>query len=481
MTPDRTTRVVGAVRWALVLASALVALGAWASYLRAAGSDPHGAHAPRYQCPMHPAVVSDRPGECPICGMDLEPIDSSRAAAPAASAPVEVDPHLPDGGTAAFYCPMHLDVKSVEPGRCPICKMKLEPIPTAAHGQSPTGVAPLTLALDRMQAIGVRTAVATARPLAPVVRATATVASPEQGVAEVHVRAPGFVERIGVRETGVRVRAGQELLALYSPEIHQAQAELVASRALGAPALDAGLLDLDRVGAAARSKLELLGMDRRSIEAVASSGKPMRAVPVTAPASGWVTKKNVVLGSYVTPETTLYEIVDLSKVYVVADVSTEEMADVRVGSKARFAVTGRPELEASGAIDLVYPRTNPEARTTRVRMQIKNERNDFLPGQYGILEVAREAAQAIFVPRDAIVDTGSQRYVFVDQGEGRLAPRLVSTLTGDGDEVAISEGLSAGERVVSGATFLVDSESRLRAALAAPAPADAGATPHRGH
>jgi Cu(I)/Ag(I) efflux system membrane fusion protein len=227
---------------------------------------------------------------------------------------------------------------------------------------------------------------------------------------------------------------------------------------------DAGISD--RVTGAARQKLEILGMSPRAIDEVVASGKPARAIGVSAPASGWVTKKNVVLGSYVTPETVLYEIVDLSRVYVIADVFSADMGDVKIGSEGNFAVSGNPDLTAKATVDLVYPSTNPEARTTRVRMQVTNKDMRFRPGQYGTVEIARAPHKGVFVPRDAVVDTGESRYVFVDEGEGRLVPRNVDVGMAQGDDVEIKRGVSAGERVVAGATFLVDSESRLRAALA---------------
>jgi Cu(I)/Ag(I) efflux system membrane fusion protein len=455
----------GIVRWVLVVLSLVVAVASWWTWLRAAGRDGGAASQPKYQCPMHPSIVSNDPGDCPICGMALEPIESTRTAvgtmnatgAPYALADAGAAT-IGDAGAARFFCPMHPEVKSESEGRCPVCKMKLEPIPRRT-AKLPTGTTTVSLTLDRMQAIGVRTAIASERDATTTIRATASIASPETGAAEVHARTAGFVERIAVRETGVRVGERQELLAIYSPEVYQAEAELLATRNLG----DAG----DRMTSAARTKLELLGMSSREIDDVVATGKPARAIGIVAPAPGWVTKKNAVLGSYVTPETVLYEIVDLSRVYVVADVFAHDLADVHVGSHARFVVVGRKDLEARAAIDLIYPRASPEVRTVRVRMTIPNDRRElrFLPGQYGTLEIDRPARRLVVVPRDAVVDTGAETYVFVDEGNGTLAPRAVVVGRADERGVEIVEGIAVGDRLVSGATFLVDSESRLRAAL----------------
>jgi Cu(I)/Ag(I) efflux system membrane fusion protein len=327
-----------------------------------------------------------------------------------------------------------------------------------APGSVPAGTTPITLAFDRVQSIGVRTAVAEERDTGGVLRVTATVTAPEQGAAEVHVRAPGFVERMAVRETGVKVGAGQELLGLYSPDVFQAESELLAAKGFG----DQGA----RSVAAARQRLELLGMSPRAIDDVLASGKPMRVIPVASPAGGYVSKKSVVLGSYVTPEMALYEIVDLSKVYVVADVFQRDIASIHLGTEGRFAPSQQPDRAMSAKVDLIYPQINTEARTTRVRMQVKNDRLELLPGQYGNVDFVLAASKVLVVPRDAIVDTGRVAYVFVDEGGGRYAPQAVSLGKDLDDGFEVLAGITAGDRVVSSATFLIDSESRLQASLA---------------
>ncbi len=468
-------RVMAIVRWVIVLVSLAVAIGAWWSFRRAHGDGGVLASQARYTCPMHPGIVSPSPGQCPICGMDLVPVqrDTDTHAHAGPSFPFTLEDAgaatTGDGGAARFACPMHPEVRSHDPGTCPVCKMKLEPIPSSSS-QHAAGLAPVTLTEGRLQSIGVRFAVASLGESDGVLRSTASVALPEQGASEVHVRAAGFVERIAVRETGVKVSAGQELVAIYSPEVFQAEADLLAARAIGGAAFpmlgDAGAGD-DRVTSAARARLELLGMSPRAVDEVLRTGKIARTFAIVAPASGVVVRKNVVLGSYVTPETTLYEIVDLSKVYVIADVFDASAEAAQVGTRARFVVAGRPELSADGTIDLVYPRANPESRTTRVRMPIANPNMRFVPGTAGTLEVPHAARSALFVPRDAVVDTGSERHVFVDAGGGTLVPRTVTTGRASGERIEVTSGLRAGERVVSGATFLVDSESRLRAAMGA--------------
>lgn len=497
--PPRGVKTMAAVRWVILGIAALLAVFMWLSYAQAQLSSSKtgtGAEAPKYHCPMHPQIVSNEPGECPICHMNLEPIagersvppDAGRAAPPAPAQPQ--DAGAPQAAVdAGFTCPMHPEVHSDVPGRCPICNMALEPAkadaggevngmaPAAsAPGSTPPGTTPIKLALDRIQSIGVRTAVAEEISSKAALRVTAIVMPPEQGAAEVHVRSAGFVEAIHIDQTGVSVRAGQAMLALYSPELFQAQNELLATKQWGG---DAGA-----TSSSARRKLELLGMTTPEIDRVVAKGEPLRAITVAAPRGGFVTKKSVVLGSYVTPEMALYEVQDLSKVYVVADVFLTDIASVTKGADGRFVPAGHPERTTTAKVDLVYPLVNAEARTRRIRMQVRNEGSTaYAPGEYGTVELAVAPRKRVAIPRDALVDTGTATYAFVVEPEGRFVPRVVALAGGDVGHVYIEGGLGAGERVVSGATFLIDSESRLQASIAqatqspssgAPTPASEG-------
>jgi Cu(I)/Ag(I) efflux system membrane fusion protein len=337
--------------------------------------------------------------------------------------------------------------------------------------------------MDRVQSIGVRTAVVESVPAGRRVRVTASVAPTEQGLAQVHVRANGFVEQIAATQTGVNVGQGQALFSMYSPEIFQAQSELLAAAqwTAEAPAPGADANVNTRAAVAARRKLELLGMATKDIDRVVQTKTALRAIPVYAPQRGVVTKKNVVLGSYVTPDMTLYELQDLSKVYVVADVFPKDVAFVQKGMKARFALARRPEPPIEANVDLVYPVVDLDARTTRVRLTLKNAGLELRPGDFGTVELDAPSQTLLAVPRDAVVDTGRYAYVFVVKESGVFEPHVVALAGEEGERALIQSGVAAGDRVVSGATFLIDSESRLQAAVQSAGNAPPPAPAHGSH
>lgn len=432
--PPKGVRFMAAVRWVILAITILVAAVVWWSYAagthHAAGGGETTEAKPKYFCPMHPQIVSDEPGECPICHMTLEPMPADRQKTVGAEM-------MHDAGSPAAAN----DSSSS----------------SLPSGSVPPGTTSIKLSLDRVQAIGVRTALAREQTVSSVVRATAVVTPTEQGIAEVHVRSAGFVERIFVDQTGISVTREQALLALYSPEIYQAESELLSTKQWTRD--DAGVRSLQ----AARRKLELLGMTDKDIDRVLEKNEALRAIPIYARQSGFVAKKNVVAGSYVTPEMALYEIQDLSHVYVVADVFERDLGSLRVGIEGTFT-SPRGDL-ARGTVDLIYPTLNAQARTTRVRMQLPNEKHSLQPGEYGTVAFAAAPRKALMVPLDSVIDTGMYTYVFVVDSDGRFSPRSVVLGEEDGNQVAIRAGISSGDRVVSGATFLIDSESRLQASV----------------
>ncbi len=488
----RGVRAMALLRWALVLVMALVAVGSVAYSFGLVSTDPANAAATLYHCPMHPQVVQDHPGDCPICGMTLVKFEASETARPAASSAPKQKPdahqghrHNPDD---PYACPMHpeetgLDAKD----RCPICNMFLEKRAPKAKTSSAAvpadvpGLVPVELSLDRVQLIGVRTEQARDEALTSELKTVGFVSADEARLARVHTRISGWLERLAVGTTGQKVHRGQVLASLFNLELLPAQQEFLAarrwaSRSEGSPemgGLGAGRLEQD-----ARARLELFGLSSGEIDAIAKSGQPARTIAVTAPIAGYVTRKNAVQGTYVQPGSELFEIADLSKVWVLADIYEHEIARVSVGQSATVTVSAYPNAPFRGKVGFVYPALDPGTRTLRVRVELDNKDLKLRPGMFGDVVIQLATESGVVVPADALVDTGELQYVFLAKGGGRFEPRRVQAGARAGDKVEILAGLAAGETVVTTANFLIDSESRLRAVIQPSSPNAAAAHSH---
>lgn len=445
---SRTLRVMAIVRWIILGLVALVAgYNVW-KYWGPGSSAKPSYRADRYYCPMHSQIRSPDPGACPICNMKLVPIPSH-------------DPSDRPGSVSRQELPLGAGGHG-------------GPASTTTAGalrpNAPADVASITLPTERRQLIGVTTTPVTRGALDQKLRVPGVVEAPETGLAQVSVRAAGFIERVAVRETGARVSRGQPLAWIYSPDIYRAQEEfLAASRwAAGAatPGSAAETAPTEMV-AAARRGLELLGLTSADIDEISRLGKPLRAIAVRAPISGHVTRFNAVLGLHVSPDTSLYEIADLSHVWVIASVHERDLALIRVGMAATFVTSSQPAISAEARVELVEPEISGATRTARVRVSIGNLKFEIRPGQYGDVVFKLPESTALVIPKDAVIRTGEHDYVFLDMGAGRFEPRTVRIGAQSGDRVQIIDGISEGDQVVTRGTFMLDSESRLKASLAA--------------
>lgn len=471
--PPRGARVMAWVRWALVGLMSAVAIVSVGYSLGLFAPSSANAAASQYYCPMHPQVVQDHPGECPICSMSLVPKEGGRSKpAQAVKKPQQGHEGHRHSATDPYLCPMHPEETGKDDNaRCPICEMKLvqrvaspQAAASAALPAGVPGLVPVELSLDRVQLIGVRTAVARSEALVSELRTVGYVAVDEGKVARVHARFSGWLEQLAVKTTGERVRRGQVLASVYSPELIPAQQELIAARRWNSgagPADDSS----NQLVQDAKTRLSLLGLSGAEIENVASTGKVLRSVAITAPASGFVTRKSAVLGVYVQPGLELFEISDLSKVWLLASVYEYDIARVSVGQRASVLIGAYPKDPIEGKVGFVYPAVDSSTRTSLVRIEVDNKALKLQPGMYGTVAIQVDAAEGVVVPGEAVVDTGEHQYVFVTKGDGRFEPRRVKAGTRSGDKVQISQGIVAGETVVTTAGFLIDSESRLQAAI----------------
>ncbi len=335
------------------------------------------------------------------------------------------------------------------------------------QGAEDLGQAPVTLSPIRRQAIGVRTGGVERRPFETTIRAVGAVAYDERRVRQVNLRVAGWVTNLAVNYTGQFVRAGEPLLTIYSPELAATQDEYRLALRTRAR-VGQSPMELIRTGAdaqieAARSRLRLLNLSDEQIDALEET-EPKFETTLAAPISGVVTKKMALQGMYATPEMSLYEIADLSTVWLYADVYEQDLPLVAVGQAATVTLAAYPNEQFQGRVAFVVPALSPETRTTKVRMEFPNPDLRLKPGMYGDVMIRVKGQSVLTVPREAVLDSGTRTLAFLDRGEGRFEPREIKTgRTFDGYTEVI-EGLQTGDKVVTSGTFLIDSESKLTAA-----------------
>lgn len=378
---------------------------------------------------------------------------------------------------ARYHCPMHPTYTSDRPGTCPICNMDLEPIPAvgagdhAAHSGDVPGLTGVTIEPERIQRIGVRTAVAERQPLGATLDLVAIVAPDESKLRRIQLRVAGWVRELHVNRTGETVRAGQPLLSLYSPELFQSESEfLIELEAAGDPGVhEATALE------SARERLKLLGVPPEEIARLERERKAITDLTLRAPVSGTVLERAVTEGDYVAPGTPLLTVADLSSVWLLAEVYEMDLAKVKPGVAATFTSDALPGRTLEGRVDFVYPTVSTETRTVKARIVLPNPGGVLRPGMYGRVRVATGGAGVLSVPAEAVIHTGKHDYVFIMHPGGHFEPRRVWVGRSGGDRIEIQRGLEGGETVVASAAFLIDSESRLRAAVSGGA---AGAHDH---
>ena len=407
-----------------------------------------------YVDPMHPAYKSDKPGIAPDCGMKLEPVYADDAPAPAT------------GNTKALYYrdPQQPDYRSDKPGLNPETGNTLEPVyDSAPQRDVPAGA--IRIPPERQQIIGVKFAVAETADGGRTIRTVGRVAADETRVGHVHTRVDGWIDKVLVDFTGASVRKGQPMLTVYSPEMLASQQELL----LAARARDL----MPSLFEAARRRLQLWDLSDAQIDQVLLTGQPIRNISVPAPMSGIVSERNAFPNQKVTPDTDLYTIVDLGHVWILADVFESDIATVAVGTAVSVTVPSIGLGAMPAKVNYIQPKVDPATRTLQVRLDAANPGLRLKPDMYVNVEFGIASAPRLMVPSSAVLDTGDRQTVFVDLGNGYLEPRAVAVGERVADRVTITRGLSAGERVVSSGTFLVDSESQLKAAASAMgAPAD---------
>jgi RND family efflux transporter MFP subunit len=392
--------------------------------------------------------------------------------------------------------PMHPLYRSDKPGNAPD-GMKLVPVYADEKAASPTGpLAPGTVEISpaRQQLMGVTTARAEVRSLDKTLRTVGRVEIDETRLANVHVKINGWIQKVFVDYTWQPVKKGDPLFTIYSPDLLATEQEyllaLKARKSLGESPYSEVSAGGEALLEAARRRLSLWDLTDDQIRQLEESRQPLREITYFSPASGYVMERRAFPNQYVTPDTELYKLVDLSRVWVQADIYEFEMPSVSLGQEATLTMESLPGQALQGRVSYIYPEVKQDTRTGTVRMEFPNPQLALKPGMFVNVELRRSLGRQLTVPADAILDSGLRQMVFVNRGGGAFEPREVKVGERTESWVAILSGLRAGERVVTRANFLIESESNLREAIAgmagmpgmqhkgnAAGPAQAGAAP----
>jgi multidrug efflux pump subunit AcrA (membrane-fusion protein) len=449
-----------------------------------AGEDATGE---QYTCGMHPWIITDKPGDCPICGMRLTKIvkqPGANKAQPVAASPkkdaedffADVAPKgaaQPRGERKLLFYrnPMNGMVTSPTPAKD---EMGMDYVPVyedeAAQGKASAveGLATVRVADDVLLRSGVQTAPAARATAGRTIRTVGIVVPDETRVRRVQTKVAGWIEKLYVNFTGQYVAAGQPLVSIYSPELLSTQEEYLrakktAEQFTSSPDPEVRGIGVDLVRSA-RRRLELFDIPASFIDSLEKLGTPQKAVTLVAPFAGSVTAKSAFEGQKVEPGMELFTLSDLSKVWVEASLYEYEAAAALVGKQATLTLSHQ-ELALKGSVTFVSPVLAADSRTLTVRFEFPNPGLVLKPQMHVDVSLALDASTSVVVPDAALMDTGLRTIVFVETAPGTFEPRAVVVgVRGDGTAEILS-GLREGELVAVKANFLLDSESRLRSAI----------------
>jgi RND family efflux transporter MFP subunit len=434
----------------------------------------------QYHCPMHPTYVSDKPGDCPICGMKLVPIAAQASTARAAAAG--------ERRIAYYRSPMDPKVRSDKPANDTM-GMAFVPVyedELAGGRASVAGRAALTLTPEKRQLLGVRSEELRQQPIAYTIRTVGRISADERLVHHIHTKFEGYVEHLHVDFTGRLVKKGEPLLSIYSPELVATQQEFLLAVRAQKQFATSGVASVAQNGVdlleAARERFRLWDIRPEEVAELERSGKVQRTLDLYAEGAGYVMQKNVSHGMRVMPSDTLFEIADLSHLWVLADIYEADLPAIRLGMAAEVRVPSLPDKTWRGPVTYVAPTVEEKTRTVKVRIEVDNQADTLKPDMFADVLLRVELGQGLVVPDGAVIDAGDRKLVFLDHPDGRLEPREVQLGAKLAGGFRVLRGLAEGDRVVSAANFLLDSESSLKAALtslATPPPTAPSPAGHR--
>ena len=425
-----------------------------------------------WTCGMHPEVLQEEPGICPICHMDLTPLRTDSAGSEGAAH--EGHNHATE---ELWTCPMHPDFLESEPGSCPICGMDLVPATdtsvggngTADHGK-PAKETTVTIDPVVVQNMNVRTAPVQRRDLGRAIRTVGHLEYDQERMVSVTTRYQGFVEKVFVASVGQPVDEGDPLFEVYSPELVQTQQELLSAVQYARRMADADPETRRRAEslvASVRQRLSYWDITEKQVAEIEASGKVLRTLTVVSPIGGVIMKrKHGLEGMAIRPGMEALHVADLSTLWLTAEVYEGQLPWLGRGSTADISFDYFPGERFTGRVRNLEPEVSPSTRSVKLIIEVPNRNRKLKVGMYATVSFKPVVARnAVVVPAQAVIRSGVRDVVVVALGEGRFAPREVTLGAQSDGLIQVIDGLDGSEEIVTSSQFLIDSESNLRAAV----------------
>jgi len=320
---------------------------------------------------------------------------------------------------------------------------------------------------EKQQLIGVKTIEVSFRPLQKIIRTVGRIEYDERKLVTITTKYEGWIERLYGNYTGKYVKKGEPLAEIYSPELFATQQEFInlirwsknQNEGNFGKMLDR---DIQAILQAARERLRLWDITEAQIKKIEESRKPIKTLTIHSPVEGYIIQKSALQGARVMSGEKLFDLADLSTVWVIADIYEDEIPLIKVGDNAKINLSYFPEKEFYSKIDFIYPSLSEETRTIKVRFILPNPGGQLKPSMYTNVQVKIDRGVKLAIPTEAVIDTGERQIVYVDRGEGNFEPREVKTGVKAGSWVEVIRGLKPGEKIVAAANFLIDSEAKLK-------------------
>ncbi len=429
--------------------------------------DPIAAETELWTCGMHPEVIEEEPGTCPICHMYLTPLKAGATSATTTS-------HEDHGnaGDELWTCPMHPEILESEPGSCPICKMDLVPLKAHGQGEEKADDHGATVTIDPavVQNMNVRTQPAQRRDLSRSIRTVGHLDYDQERMISVTTRYEGFIEKVFVNHVGQPVRKGEALFEVYSPKLVQTQQELLSAVAYARRMADADpdtRRRAESLVSSARQRLSYWDVTSEQVAEIEATGKALRTLTVVSPLTGVVMQRmNGLEGMAIRPGMEALHVADLSSLWLTVEVYEDQLPWLAKGATANVSFNYLPGERFSGTVRYIEPEVSPSTRTVKLTLEVPNRSGQLRVGMYATVVFEPVVARdAVVIPSQAVIRSGERDIVVVALGKGRFAPREVTLGAQSDGFIQVLHGLNGNEEIVTSAQFLIDSESNLRAAV----------------